>query len=43
MVSKAEHDRFYEAHEKNRFHMFRRTWKQPSGYLELFFVHIYLV
>ncbi len=40
MVSKAEHDRFYEAHGKNRFHMFRRTWKQPAGYLELFYVHI---
>ncbi len=26
--------------EKNRFHMFRRTWKQPAGYLELFHVHI---
>jgi hypothetical protein len=43
MVSKAEHDHFYEAHGKNRFHMFRRTWKQPSGYLELFYVHICLV
>jgi len=29
--------------EKNRFHMFRRTWKQPLGYLELFYVHICLV
>ncbi len=43
MASKAEHDRFYEAHGKNRFHMFQRTWKQPSGYLELFYVHICLV
>jgi hypothetical protein len=40
MVSKVEHDRFYEAHGKNRFHMFRRTWKQPAGYLELFYVNI---
>jgi hypothetical protein len=43
MVSKAEHDRFYEAHGKNRFHMFRRTWKQPSSCLELFYVQICLV
>jgi hypothetical protein len=43
MVSKAEHDRFYEVHGKNRFHMFRRTWKQSAGYWEFFYVHICLV